>query len=242
MTQGQVRAFVSEVNRAFRRVGDRRRAEGEKRYLKSSLTFRGVSKPQLRRELSTVLKAHGPLDREALRSIVQSLWKSPVFECRSAAADLLDRHQPLLTRPDVRLLEQLIRESHTWALVDWLAISVVGPLVERFPALTRSLDRWSHDRDFWVRRSAMLALLLPLRRGDGDFDRFGKYADGMLQDREFFIRKTIGWVLRETSKTRPTLVYRWLRPRASRASGVTVREAVKYLTDTQRERILAARN
>ena len=90
-----------------------------------------------------------------------------------------------------------------------------------------------------MRRSALLALLLPLRRGDGDFERFSRYADAMLEEREFFIRKAIGWVLRDTSKRRPELVAAWLGPRAGRASGVTVREAVKYLAEPQREAILA---
>jgi 3-methyladenine DNA glycosylase AlkD len=63
----------------------------------------------------------------------------------------------------------------------------------------------------------------------------------MLDDREFFIRKAIGWVLRDTAKTRPDLVYRWLLPRASRASGVTIREAVKPLSTLQREAVLEAR-
>ena len=62
----------------------------------------------------------------------------------------------------------------------------------------------------------------------------------MLEDREFFIRKSIGWVLRETGKPKPDMVYAWLLPRAARASGVTVREAVKYLSPAQRADVLAA--
>jgi 3-methyladenine DNA glycosylase AlkD len=75
---------------------------------------------------------------------------------------------------------------------------------------------------------------------NGDFERFGRYADAMLSEREFFIRKAIGWVLRETAKQRPDRVYEWLLRRAGRASGVTVREAVKYLPMAQRESILAS--
>jgi 3-methyladenine DNA glycosylase AlkD len=85
----------------------------------------------------------------------------------------------------------------------------------------------------------MLALLVPLRNGVGDFDRFGRYADAMLDEREFFIRKAIGWVLREASKRRPELVYGWMLPRAAGASGVTIREAVKYLAPEQRAAVLA---
>jgi 3-methyladenine DNA glycosylase AlkD len=59
----------------------------------------------------------------------------------------------------------------------------------------------------------------------------------MLGEQEFFIRKAIGWVLRETAKSRPDEVYEWLAPRIDRASGVTVREAVKYLDPEQRARL-----
>jgi 3-methyladenine DNA glycosylase AlkD len=62
----------------------------------------------------------------------------------------------------------------------------------------------------------------------------------MLEEREFFIRKSIGWVLREAGKAQPDKVYAWLLPRAARASGVTVREAVKYLSPPQRAEVLAA--
>ena len=62
----------------------------------------------------------------------------------------------------------------------------------------------------------------------------------MLDETEFFIRKAIGWVLREVSKRRPDLVFEWLAPRAARASGVTVREAVKYLSTDQRQAIMAS--
>jgi len=164
-----------------------------------------------------------------------------VHECRAAAGELLELRSDVLRPGDLALLEQLLRESKTWALVDGLAASVAGPLVERYPELGVELDRWAVDDDFWIRRSALLANLLPLRQGKGDFERFGRYADSMLDEREFFIRKAIGWVLRDTSRKRPDLVFEWLLPRAARASGVTVREAVKHLSEAQRDAILASR-
>jgi 3-methyladenine DNA glycosylase AlkD len=68
-----------------------------------------------------------------------------------------------------------------------------------------------------------------LRRGGGDFPLFARLAEGMIEEREFFIRKAIGWVLREVSKKRPALVAAFLRDHGARASGLTVREASKYL-------------
>lgn len=190
--------------------------------------------------VTAVKRQNRALDRRALVALVRLLWRQPVFERRMMAVLLLGAFQPLLIPADIALLERLIRESNTWAFVDELAIAITGPLVERFPELLRVLDRWAKDKDFWLRRSAMLALLRPLRRGDGDFRRFARYADRMLEEREFFIRKSIGWVLRETGKPQPDSVYAWLLPRAARASGVTVREAVKYLSSAQRAEVLAA--
>jgi 3-methyladenine DNA glycosylase AlkD len=138
------------------------------------------------------------------------------------------------------MIERFLREARTWALLDGLSASVMGRLVERFEGLGSVLDRWAVDEDFWIRRASLLALLVPLRRGAGDFDRFSRYADAMLDEREFFIRKAIGWVLRDTARKRPDMVYEWLLPRAARASGVTIREAVKPLSETQRAAVLAA--
>jgi len=208
--------------------------------LKSELEFLGVGLPAMRQTVRMVKRQHGGLDRRGLVALVKILWGRPVFERRMMAVLLLEAFQPLLRSADIALLERLIRQSKTWAFVDELAIAITGPLVERSPELLRVLDRWAEDDDFWLRRSAMLALLRPLRRGAGDFRRFARYADRMLEEREFFIRKSIGWVLRETGKPRPDMVCAWLLPRAARASGVTVREAVKYLSSAQRAKVLAA--
>jgi len=195
--------------------------------------------PGIRKVAKQWLAEQGEPGREDVLGVVEALWRRPVHECRMAAVELLDLRSELLRPGDVALLERLLRESRTWALVDGLAASVAGPLVEHNPELGATLDCWAADDDFWIRRSALLALLLPLRRGAGDFERLARYADAMLEEREFFIRKAIGWVLRETGRKQPDRVYEWLLPRAARASGVTVREAVKYLSLEQRDAILA---
>ena len=233
-------AIAAAIDLELRRCRNPARAPFEKAYLKSDLEFLGVGLPEMRRIVRAVKQQDGELNRHELLALVRALWKTPLFERRMMVVLLLEAFQPLLQRADISMLERLIRQSKTWAFVDELAIAITGPLVERDPALLRVLDRWATDPDFWVRRSAMLALLRPLRRGRGDFLRFSRYADRMLEDREFFIRKSIGWVLRETGKPQPDMVFAWLLPRASRASGITVREAVKYLSPAQRAEVLAA--
>ncbi len=233
--------LADEIDRELRARGTPERATKEKTYLKSGLEHYGVTVPDLRSVTKAVGRKHGPLGHDQLVAAVTELWAVPVHERRMAAVELLDQNVAGLRSRDIKLLEQLLRESRTWALVDSLAASVVGNLVERDPKLGTVLDRWATDADFWIRRSALLALLGGLRRGEGDFDRFSRYADAMLEEKEFFVRKAIGWVLRETAKKRPELVYEWVLPRASRASGVTLREAVKPLSEAQRKAVLSAR-
>lgn len=229
---------AAEIEQALQAHGTPDRAAQEKRYLKSELDHFGVPVPGIRRVVKDALGDSSAPEREELLALARALWRRPVHECRMAAVEALDLRSDLLEAADLALVEQMLREARTWALVDGLAASVAGPLVDRQPELGSTLDRWATDGDFWIRRSALLVLLLPLRRGEGDFKRFARYADAMLDEREFFVRKAIGWVLRETGRKRPELVYDWLEPRAARASGVTVREAVKHLSPEQRKRIL----
>lgn len=235
------RRVAREVEEELERRGDPTRAEQEKRYLKSRRMHFGVSVPGIRAAVQGVIGGYAEPTRLQLLAVVERLWDRPPHECRFAAVELLERFDRLLEPTDLVLLERLIRESGTWALVDGLAASVTGALIERYPQQGIVLDAWARDPDFWIRRSALLALLLPLRRGEGDFERFTRYADGMIEEDEFFIRKAIGWVLREVGKKRPDLVLDWLLPRAARAAGLTVREAVKYLPPAMREQILEAR-
>ena len=236
-----VSALAAAIDAELQARGDPDRAVRERAYLKSSLQHYGASVPAVRAVAKETARRHRELTHDELAELVAVLWAEPVHERRAVCVELLDAYADRLDPGDIALVERLLRESRTWALVDSLAATVVGRLVERFPELGATLDRWATDDDFWVRRSALLALLVPLRRGGGDFARFGRYAEAMLDEREFFIRKAIGWVLRDTARKRPELVADWLLPRAARASGVTLREALKPLSPEQRAAIAAAR-
>ncbi|HUB37474.1 MAG TPA: DNA alkylation repair protein [Streptosporangiaceae bacterium] len=230
------------IERQLRAAGSPQRAASEQNYLKSKLEFAGTTVPQARAIVTAWRRAHPELTRQRLTEVAAALWDGPIFECQLAAVLLLTDRRALLHADDAALVERMLRTAGTWALLDGLAADVMGNLVERFgDQLHPALDRWATDGDFWVRRSALLALLVPLRRGDpANFPRFAGYADAMLEEREFFVRKAIGWVLRETGKRQPGMVADWLAPRAHRASGVTMREAVKWLPASQRDSLMAA--
>jgi 3-methyladenine DNA glycosylase AlkD len=230
-----VAKLARAIETELERTGTPEHAAGEKQYLKSDMDFLGATLADIRR---VARQAGKGLDREGAARLVEELWSASIFDRRMAAALILDLHAGELRSEDLSMIERLIRESRTWALVDILSGDVVGEM-QLHVRIRRTLDRWAHDDDFWVRRSSLLAELTPLKHG-APFEPFARRADAMLDETEFFIRKAIGWVLRETSKTRPDEVYRWIAPRTHRASGVTMRETVKYLDATRAQRLMRA--
>ncbi|MEP7041060.1 MAG: DNA alkylation repair protein [Chloroflexota bacterium] len=222
--------------RAFARP---ERAVQEKAYLKSDLAFLGASVWEIRRVVQAFSKGTR-LTHDTLMAVVEALWAEPLHERRMAAVALLELHPRLPTRADLPLIERLLRESRTWALVDGLAADVVGGILAASPVrVTPVLDRWATDPDFWIRRSSLLAELRPLRAG-GEMAPFLRRADPMLDEKEFFIRKAIGWVLREAGKRRQAEVIAWISPRTNRASGVTMREVVRHLPPPEADRLMTA--
>ena len=234
-----MRSATDDIEARLRAVATPERATHEKAYLKSDLEFLGASVPAIRKIAKDVHRELGDVAHDDAVALVDALWNRGIHELRMTAVELLGLFSDLLNADDAPLFERLLRESRTWALVDGLAGGVIGRLVPRDERFGAVLDLWATDDDFWLRRSALLALLVPLRAGAGDWNRFCRYADAMLEEKEFFIRKAIGWVLRDTARKRPEMVRDWLLPRAPRASGVTLREAVKPLSVEDRERVLA---
>jgi 3-methyladenine DNA glycosylase AlkD len=232
---------ASAVDGLLRPLGTGERAEQEKRYLKSDLEFIGVTVPDLRRAVKAAVKGYPGLDRQAAVAWAAALWREPVFERRMAAVEILRIAGQQLRASDLAAIETLIRDARTWALVDSLAGDVAGGIALRDPSSWPRIDAWAADEDFWVRRSALLALLPGIRAGRPDLDRFERYAALMLTEKEFFIRKATGWVLREISKRDPRWVAAWTARHATVVSGVTFREAVRRLPPDEAARLRALR-
>jgi 3-methyladenine DNA glycosylase AlkD len=233
---------VRHFEARFRAIGSPERARTERAYMKSTLRFHGIAAKLLRDECAAFCKVQREVDREMLVAVVDALFATDGFDLRSAAIGLLERNVALFSAKDSPWLAELARRGACWAHVDWLVTKVIAPVLDGDASLSRRVRAWANDRDFWVRRVALLAQLGALRRGDGNFELFTEVAVPMLEEREFFIRKAIGWVLREVSKKRPALVRGFLVEHGAHASGVTWREATKYLPAAMRRQVEAARN
>lgn len=216
-------------------VATPQRAEAERAYLKSELQHLGTTVPAMRSIVKNWLRshesAHGKLTHDELFALADALWAAPVHERRMAAVELLVAKPQLIGLADVPWLYNTLRDCRTWALLDTIAGSVVADLAAREPDdVLAHLDRWVHDPDFWIRRSAVLGLRTLLRR-DEQLDRFFAYATHLLPEKEFFIRKVIGWVAREVAGRHPALVSQWLRVNMDAMNLITLREPMRRLPD-----------
>jgi 3-methyladenine DNA glycosylase AlkD len=218
----------------LRRAGSAARAEGEKAYLKSDLRFWGTGQDSIRAAAREYCDAHPDLARADLRVIAETLYATDVHELRASAIGVLERTSDTLVDRDLPWIIGLVRKSKSWAYVDWIAPKVIGNIIARDPRARRRLAVWAKDDDFWVRRTALLAEHDALRAGGGDFALWSRLAAPMLEEREFFIRKAIGWVLREVSKKRPDLTYEFLRTHRDRVSRLSLQEGAKYLPAPRR--------
>lgn len=234
MADAQVEAF----RRHFAGGGVPERAAGAKAYLKSDLHFYGVTVPFIRQAAREFRRRHRDLGRAELLALVEGLWQTPDHELHDLAVMLLHLYASRLLPADMAVVEGLLRRAHTWDLVDGLSMWVAGALAAAHPGAREVLRRWAVDDSFWLRRASLLALLVPLRDGGGDFGLFAELAGPMVGEKEFFIRKAIGWVLREVSKRRPELTHDFLSAHMEQVSGLTLREGAKYLPAAQRDELL----
>jgi 3-methyladenine DNA glycosylase AlkD len=226
---------IAFFTRRLRRAGSAARAVGEKAYLRSDLRFWGTGQDSIRGAVREYCDAHPELTRADLRAIAETLYSTDVHELRAAAIGVLEFDRETLDARDLPWLIGLVRKSESWAYVDWIAPKVIGDVIARDSRARKSLAVWAKDKNFWVRRAALLAEHDALRAGGGDFALWSRLAASMLDEREFFIRKAIGSVLREVSKRRPELTYEFLRSHRDRLSRLSLLEGAKYLPAPKRK-------
>lgn len=231
---------LDQVAHRFALDGSLERAAGQKAYLKSELDFFGVSVPVVRAALKREMSQNPITQRSVLLTKSLKCFEWSHFEMQLFGVLILDKYSDLLKPQDLNFIADLIGRCNTWALVDPLS----GPgarLVDRgLPDIGPILDSWSTDENFWLRRFSLLVLMRNLRENDSQWSRFVTYADSMIEEKEFFVRKAIGWVLRDLSKIRPDPVAEYVRRHMPVISGVTFREAVKYLPEPEQSELRAA--
>jgi len=203
-------------------------AEPMTAYMKHQFAFLGVPAPARRAAQKPTLDALAPATGDELIAFARACWADACpRELQYAATDALRRHNKALPAVHLPDLAALITTRSWWDTVDALATHAVGPLVARHPELSTTMDAWIDDNDRWLARTAILHQLLWKDRTDAS--RLFAYADRRAADTDFFIRKALGWALRQYARTDPEAVRAYVESRGDRLSLLTRREALKRI-------------
>jgi 3-methyladenine DNA glycosylase AlkD len=199
-------------------------AAGAQRYMKSDMPYLGVRMPDLRRAWRRVLAANPIESEEQFATELRELWDEGEYREERYTAIALVKHHPRWMQ--LRLVERLIVEGAWWDYVDNLA-GCVGELLRSDPSLAADMRAWSRDANLWKRRVSIICQLG--FKENTDLALLYDCIEPNLGDREFFVRKAIGWALRDYAWHDPHEVDRYVRENAERLSGLSRREATKNL-------------
>ena len=225
--------LAKDIRAALRAHGDASRAAKMQAYMKSAMPYRGVTAPIQRGIFKEAFARHAELSCEDARAVAGELWREAKFrEERYAAIALVDPKRRAMracqTMAALPLYEEMIVTGAWWDFVDWIASSHLGAVLVAEPkTMTARMKKWATDAHLWKRRAAILCQLK--MKKETDLDLLYACIEPNVADRDFFMRKAIGWALREYAKTDPREVKRYVNANRARLSGLSVREALKNL-------------
>lgn len=220
--------LINELERIFFLNADEFHAKRKTAYMRHLFPFIGLLTP-LRKTLQKPLFKTHPIDDERhLKGMLTDLWDKEQREFQYAALDLAASFRKLSSFQILEVYERMIRQKSWWDTVDDIAANLVGPLVFDHPNLLEVMDKWIQDENLWIRRTALIFQLKWKKQTDAK--RLFSYCSRLMHERDFFIRKAIGWALRQYSKTDPKAVEDYIRNNQLKLSSLSIREGSKYIS------------
>lgn len=218
---------IMELRAALEAVAEPDQAEPMAAYMKHHFQFLGVRSPAARTASKPILAKGKHAEAEELIAFADQCWQQPEREFQYVGCLLLRKWVAGLEPANLVDLERYVTEKSWWDTVDSLAAWSVGPLVRANRELAEVMDEWIDSDNFWLARTAILHQLS--YKGDTDVDRLFAYAESRAGDTEFFIRKAIGWALRQYARQDPEQVRAFVVANEDRLSGLSKREALKHI-------------
>lgn len=219
--------LITALHNALQNASNKQIAVAQSAYMRNQFQFFGIKKPELIKIVRTVYKQFSLKSEEELIALTHLLWNMQERDYHYAALELLFLHKKLWSKKLLYETKCLIITNSWWDTVDALAPNIIGPLILQYPELLLEVDSWISHENRWLRRSA---LLYQLRfKAQTDTARLFNNIKLVAYENEFFIRKAIGWALREYSKTDSQLVKEFLQENKNSLSGLSYKEASKYV-------------
>lgn len=197
--------YVRHLVEAFKAGEDPENAIKAKQYLRGQFESFGLSAPKRRSIQKEFFKRYNEQLQKELFGTVHYLWTLPQREFQHCGVDLLVKHMKLLMPENIEDIEKLIVTKSWWDTVDGLSVWICGEYFQKYPGkIPFVTDKWMSSGNMWLQRSVLLFQLKYKEKTDTG--SLAKWIQQLTQHKDFFIKKAIGWILREYSKTNPAWV------------------------------------
>lgn len=219
-------AIAKALEAKFRENANPEKAEPMEGYMRNQFVFLGIKTPERTQLLRDFWKQNEKPQGEELLQTAEQLWQLPEREFHYVAMGLLEKYSKEAKPQHIDMLERWVTTQSWWDTVDFLAAHLVGCQLSKYPELIADYtERWIASDDLWLRRSAILFQLK--YKQHTDTERLFDYIRRTKDESEFFIRKAIGWALREYAKTDADAVHRFVKETI--LSPLSKKEALKHI-------------
>jgi 3-methyladenine DNA glycosylase AlkD len=217
--------LLAAVIASYRGAADAKVAAAQRSYMRDQFPYLGIPTPERRKLTRDAVWGAPHPGASDCAELALRCWELPEREFRYFAVDYLVANVKHCDSTLLPTLRTLITTDSWWDTIDPLATRVVGPLVTADPKLVATMDTWVRDENMWVARTAILHQLH--YKAATDEERLFEYCSLQAGHKDFFIRKAIGWALREYANTAPDAVREFIE--RAELSSLSVREASKHL-------------
>lgn len=220
--------YVITLEKEFKKSENPNYAVGQSAYLKNLFLCFGIRTPERRRISSEFLKENGKPEIDELFDLIKLLWQKKERDFQYFGMDLVEKYMKNFREHDLEMIEYMITEKSWWETVDMVAAKYAGMYFKLFPEkIIPVTEKWMASGDMWLQRSALLFQLK--YKLDTNIVLLFKYINELKDSKEFFLRKAIGWVLREYSKTNAEIVIAFVQE--NKLSPLSEKEALKWIRE-----------
>ena len=218
--------YVNKLRSAYELQANPERAAKKNAYMRNLFPHFGLVAPEQHELLKSFLKEHGMPEKSDLPVLIDLLWAQPEREFQHFGQELLAKYSKKVDKGFISVYEFMIVNKSWWDSIDMIASHLVGTHLKRFPELIPVYtEKWMASGNFWLQRTALLFQLK--YKKDTEVDLMFDLIQRLAHEKEFFIRKAIGWILREYSKTDPGTVIRFVEN--NKLSHLSKTEALKVI-------------
>ncbi len=218
--------YIHPLSKTFEENTNEAYAAQMKKYVRDKFDFYGIKSPLRKEIFREFYKTQGPVPEDIKKEIITQLWNAPQRECQYVAMELLDKSVKKDNTAIIELYEMMILNKSWWDTIDYIAARLLGEFFKKHPHLiNETTSRWMDSGNIWLQRCCLLFQLK--YRDKLDTVLLDVFISRLKDSKEFFIRKAIGWILREYSKTNPSFVINYVDN--NNMSNLSKREALLWM-------------